>query len=261
MKTKEEFLHIDGVEELMKKYCKVLEGENGDSHTVIFYGDTGCGKRFLSTECMNKAKEKNDNIFVIDLLDQFKKSNHELRRKIIEVLELIEYELIAQGAFDDLNGKSEKPEMFKRVLEKLLRNKKIILLIRFPLIEIEEEIEKYRSYLCNGNTILYFITEKRSIVDEYRGKNENNIQYYKCDHLKQGDGKLVVENFYSKEGEPRFDIEELESLMSKRPPDNKMTISELIRICEYAYLYAKENCIDCITKDVIVDALASVAVI
>lgn len=261
-KDKEVFLNIDGVGELMEQYCKVLESENRNSHTVIFYGDTGCGKSFFSNECMKKVKEKNENkVIVIDLLDYLKTSNLESERKLIEVLQLIEYDLVEEGAFNELKGKSVNPELFKKILKKLLKDKNNILLIRFPEIEIWEEIEKYHSCLCNGNTILYFITEKKSIVDECRRKNKKNIQYYQCVHLKEGDGKLLIENIFLKEGYPMFDIEELELLMSKRPSDNKMTISELMRICEYSYLYAKENSISCITEKEIIEALVSMAVV
>ena len=121
---KELFLDIDGVEKLMEEYCKLLGKKvNESSHTIIFFGDTGCGKRLLSSECIKKVKEKNKDVIEIDLLNNFKTSNYGSEKKLYEVLEIIEYELISHGAFDDLKGKSEKPEMFKRILEKMLKEK------------------------------------------------------------------------------------------------------------------------------------------
>lgn len=259
---KELFLDIDGVEKLMEEYCNLLEKKASESsHTIIFYGDTGCGKRFFSNECIKKVKEKNEEVIEIDLLDHFKSSNYASEKKLYTVLEMIEYELISHGAFDDLKGKSENPEMFKRILEKMLKEKNITLLIRFPQIEVFDEIEKYYAYLCNRNTIIYFITEKKTIVSECRKKLERNIKYFECMRLKQGDGKLVIDNCFSKENHPKFEVDDVESLMSKRPINNKMTIKELKNICDKAYVYAKENNIDCITKSVIMDALANNSII
>lgn len=254
---KELFLNIDGVEKLMQEYCRFLDKKASvSSHTVIFYGDTGCGKSFFSKECIKKVKVKYKDVIEIDMLNNFKTSNYDSEKKLYEVLEIIEYELVSHGAFEELRGKSEKPEVFKRILEKMLKEKNIILLIRFPRIEVFNEIEKYHAYLCNNNTIIYFITEKKTIVNECRNKLEKNIKYFECMRLKQGDGKLVIDNFFSNGDCPKFKVDDVESLMSKRPVDNKMTIKELKIICDKAYLYAKENNITWITKNVIADALA-----
>lgn len=252
------FLNIDGVGELINEYCESLEKEeNICGHIILVSGDTGCGKNFFSRECIRKVLEKKKDVVVIDMLDHFKASNYDSERKLYEVLEIIEYELIAYGAFDELKGKSTKPAMFKRILEKMLKDKKIILLIRFPQIEVFEEIEKFYSFLYNDNTISYFITDSKTIVDECKKKIEGNIKYFECMHLKEGDGKLVVEKIFSGEEYPKFDVNELELLMSNRPLNNRMTIKELKRICDYSYTYAKENGINNITNGVIALAMAA----
>lgn len=253
---KDLFLHIDGVSELMDEYCRFLdEKEGGSKHTVLFYGDTGCGKGFFSNECIRKVKEKNSEVVVIDLLDNFRASNFGSEKKLNGVLEIIEYDLIAHGAFDELKGKNAKPEMFKWILEKQLKEKKMLLLIRFPQIEVYDEIEKYCEYLDNDNTIIYFISERKAIVDACRKKYEKEIKYFELERLKQGDGKLIIDNIFSKEEFPQFDVNDLESLMSKRPINNKMTIRELLRVCNYAYAYAKENKIKYITSTIIAEAI------
>ena len=75
--------------------------------------------------------------------------------------------------------------------------------------------------------------------------------------LKEGDGKLFIEKIFSDKKPPEFNIDDVESLMDKKPRDNKMTIKELKSLCEHAYIYAKKNNIPIITKDVIIDDLFS----
>ena len=71
------FLHIDGVGKLMENYCRMLEKESKNSHTVLFYGDTGCGKCFLSNRCIEKVKEKRKQVIVIDLWGHFRSSTYD----------------------------------------------------------------------------------------------------------------------------------------------------------------------------------------
>lgn len=251
------FLSIDGVEELINDYCKQLDRDDYmSSHIVIFHGDTGCGKTTLSNECIKKVQEKNENISVIDLLDHFKTSNYDSLQKLTSILKMIEYQLIGEGAFGELKDKSSEPEIFKTILKKLLETKGKILLIRFPLIEVYEEIDKYYDFFYNNNTIIYFVTDNKKIVDECKHKLGVKAKYYKCTRLKQGDGELVANNIIQNEKSLEFESNGLEYFMSMRPSDNKMSIKELLRICDYSCAYAKEKGITKITKDVIVAALA-----
>lgn len=247
------FLHIDGVKELMEEYCEFLQETKGSSgHTIVVYGDTGCGKKFFSEECIKKIKNKNEDIFIIDLLDNFKASNYSSEEKLKEILGIIEYKL----KFEKLDNVSANPEKFKIILEDMLNNNNKLLLIRFPHIEVFEEIQKYYAYLSNKNTILYFITEKKEIVDECMKKIED-IRYFQCEHLKEGDGKLVIEKLFSDEEYPKFNVDEIEQVMSAKPLDKKMTIKELKKLCEYTYSYAKQKGIENITYETITMALAA----
>ena len=255
--NKELFLNIDGVGELMNEYCMMLaNSESAQSHTILIHGDTGCGKTFFSEECKKKVIEKNSDVIEIDLIGIFKSSNYSSKKKLNKVLEIIEYELIEKGTFDKLKGQHDNPEIFQRILKKILMDTNRVLLIRFPEIEVFDEIEKYYAYFCNENTISYFITEKRMIVEECKKKIEKNITYFECKHLKEGDGKLFVENLFSDLESPKFNVDELEQLMSNRPMDNKMTIKELKKICEYTYSYAQKKGIKDITNGTIALAMA-----
>lgn len=255
---KDVFLFIDGLGEIMHEYCQLLESNTERvSHAILFHGDTGCGKSMLSRQCLKTVEKKNDKVIILDLLEHFKASSYDSDKKASVIMELIEFELLSRGAFQDLEGKCKKPEMFKIVLERMLKSKQKILLIRLPKIEVFDEFEKYFSYLFNSNTILYFITEKKSIVDECKKKYGKELEYFECMKLKSGDGKLLIDNVYSSEEGPIFKTDDIESLMEKRPLDSKMTIMQLKSICEHAYIYAKKNKINIITKDIILDALIS----
>lgn len=256
------FLNIDGLGKLLADYCDLIEStETIQGHTIVIYGDTGCGKRFFSTKCIEKATTRNKDIIIIDLYDYFESANYDSDNKLMKLLELIEFDLLDRGAYNELKEKSKSPELFKKILSKILHEKKQLLLIRFPPIEAFEEIRKYRDYLNSPNVISYFITEKESIVEECKVKFENNVAYFECRHLKAGDGKLVIEKLYSCDNSPHFDIEAVEALMSSRPSNKKMTIKELKVICDGASKYAKENGIEVITIRTIAYAMASLGLL
>ncbi len=252
------FLYIDGLEELMNEYCGIIENETTkNKHVVLFFGDTGSGKSMFSAECIKKVKNKIDKIIIIDLLEHLKASNLGSYEKLVKVLEIIEFELINQGFFLDLKDKSKDPEIVKIALERMLLETGHTLLIRFPKIEVFQELQRYYSYLYNKSAILYFITDTKAIVEDCRRSYDREITYFECMRLKEGDGKLFIEKMFSDKKSPVFKIDDVESLMDKKPRDNKMTIKELKSLCEHAYIYAKKNNIPIITKDVIIDDLFS----
>ena len=256
---KDVFLLIDGLDKLLIEYNEIIESEDDRcNHAVLFYGDTGCGKSMFSSECVKKVQEKIPGMIIIDLLEQLKGTNYDSDKKLNTLLEIIEYEITREKNFSDLKEKSKQPELFKRILEKRLKDTKTVLLIRFPKVEIFEEFEKYYSYLGNSNTITYFITDKKELANRCKVEYDKKIKYFECMRLKSGDGKLFIENMFPEsEGMPNFDIEDIESLMEIRPSDSKMTIKQLKNMCEYAYSYAQKNKIDKITKSVIIEDLFS----
>lgn len=257
-KEKGKFLPIDGVEELLKRYYEIFEeGEKGKNHAVIVYGDTGCGKKWFCNECMRIGKERNEDIIEIDMLKSLKALKYSSEEKLKRVLEIMEYELINGGGFDELRGMSATPHIFMRQLEKMLGQMNKVLLIRLPKIEVFEEIDKYYQCLFIRNTIIYFITEKRDLVKRCREELDTDIRYFECKPLKKGDGKLIIENIFSGQGSPRFQVEDVESYMANRPPENGVTVKELTRMCTLAFGYAKKKNIKCITKSVIFDAMTN----
>lgn len=254
------FLYIDSLKELMDEYCEILEDEaRSGKHVVLFFGDTGSGKSMFSVECIKKVKNRFDKVITIDLLEHLKASNLGSYEKLIRILEILEFKLMdqGQGLFSDLKDKSKSPEIFKIALEKILLETGYKLLVRFPKIEVYHELEKYYSYLYNKSTILYFITDIKAVVDDCKRNYDREINYLECTRLKRGDGKLFVEKVFSNQESPVFNIDDIESLMEKKPQNSKMTIKELKSLCEHAYIYAKKINISIITKEVIIDDIFS----
>lgn len=259
-KEGEELLFIDGVEKLRDKYCKILESESDKkNHAVVIYGDTGCGKKYFCKECMKMAERKNkdaEDTIPIDMIGEFKGSNYDSEEKLCKVLEIIEYEISKEKGFKELSGKERYPQLFKRELSKWLEKTNNVLLIRFPKIEVFEEIQKYFSNLFVSNTILYFIMEKGRLVNECVDKLDRNIQYFECKPLKKGDEELIIKKYYSDTESPRFDLKSVISCMEERWSDEReTTIKEFKKLCDIAYRYAEEKNIDCIKKKEIYKAL------
>ena len=176
------FLYIDGLGKLMNEYCGIIENETTkNKHAVLFFGDTGSGKSMFSAECIKKVKSRIDKIIIIDLLEHLKASNLGSYEKLIKVLEIIEFELINQGLFPDLKDKSKDPEIFKIALERMLLETGHTLLIRFPKIEVFQELQRYYSYLYKS-AILYFITDTKEIVEDCKRIYDREITYLSvCD--------------------------------------------------------------------------------
>lgn len=252
----EEFLYIDSLKERMQEYCDLIK--NGrESHTVLFHGDTGCGKRRFSEECAKKVLERNKEIIVIDMTGQFVSVKQDSEEKMKAVSEIIEHELVHSHNIRDIAGKHDNIGIFMRVLEKVLAEKNSMLLVRLPIIEVVQELEAYYSCLNNSNTILYFMTENKEVITKCQRDYGLKIVCLECQRLKQGDGELFINSRFQREGEPVFDVADIESLMSKRGQENKMTINELEKICGSAYRYAKKNNIETIDKAVILDDFTS----
>ncbi|MDE6203061.1 MAG: hypothetical protein K2G19_06235, partial [Lachnospiraceae bacterium] len=124
-----------------------------------------------------------------------------------------------------------------------------VLLIRFPKIEVFEEIQEYFNKLFVSNTILYFVMEKGTLVRECMKSLDRDIQYFECKPLKRGDEELVIKSSYSGAESPRFDLDGIKSAMEERwIDDREITIKEFKAICDTACRYAKRKNIDYITE-------------
>ena len=256
----EKFLYIDGVEKLMGRYCKILESEQEKkNHAVVIYGDTGCGKKFFCNECMRMAKVQNrdaEDVVIVDMIGEFEGSNFDSEEKLRRILGIIEYEISKKKGYEELRGKEENSEVFKRVLKQWLFETNNVLLIRFPKIEVLEEIEEYFNKLFVNNTILYFVMEKGALVRKCMKSLGRNIQYFECKPLKRGDGELVIKSSYSGAESPVFDLDAIEAFMEDRWIDDRdITIKEFKAICDTACRYAKERNINLIKEKDIGKAL------
>lgn len=255
-KDKVPFLFVDGLEQLLKEYQDILlDGARGRHHKILFYGETGSGKSMFSGRCIEEVeeKQKSKDVYVIDLIEHLQDTNQSSDDKLINALRIIEKELLRQTGFNDLEGQSLNPEMFKYTLKRILEKINCLILIRFPKIEIFREIEKYHAYLDIENIILYFITDKEDVVSKCRNAYDTQFDYMKCKRVKPGDGKLLIENLFSKDVAPFFVDEEIESLMQIRAEGYEMTIGELSKMINNAYRYAVKNKIEKITKAIILE--------
>lgn len=259
MKTKEKntFLFIDGFETLLNEFDKLIQNiDNEDDYVILIHGETGSGKLTFCRKCLSIIEET-DNIIKIDLSDELHASNLDSSGKLKSLLQIIEYELKKQPNFGKLEGSYKDPDMFKWILRDLLDQTHSKLLILFPRVETYADLEKYYYCLNIKNVIPCFMTDDQNIVEQCKGTNNLTIKYFECKSLKKGDGQLYIESVFSGEEFPAFDINDVESLIEVRTPGSEMTISQLIRLCEPAYRYAKSKQIKLITKGVILDALVA----